>query len=192
MTTALESPKKEVDAVLSALIQHWLKTRIDNPLHVIARLDDAAKHILIVAGILQGILIAVVKIDPLTLNELSGFSIAALSGLVITALLATLALFIQSNHLETHPVYKNVRNYISDAELLDSLDVQIENWCKNNDHVRRWKHALLSLAMLSLVASMSFSLACVWKAMHSSKGSPPAAAAAAAIPLPSAPAAAPR
>jgi hypothetical protein len=191
-TAAVDSPRKEADAVLGALVEHWARARIDNPLHVIARLDDAAKHILVVAGILQGILIAVVKIEPLTPRQLSGFSIAALTGLVIAALLATLALFVQSNHLETHPIYKKVRTYATDAEFLDSLDGEIENWCLNNDRVRRRKHVLLAMAMLSLVASMSFSLVCVWKAMYPSGGTPSAPVVAAAVPLPPAPVATPR
>jgi hypothetical protein len=172
MTTAVESPRKEADAMLGALTQHWLETRLDNPLHFIARLDDAAKHILVVAGILQGILIVVVKVDTDAPARMRWFSLAALGALVITALLATLTLFVQSNRLGAHPIYKKVRKLTSDNELWDGVDSEIEGWCRSIDRIASQKRVLLSLAMFTLVASMSFALACAWDAMHTPDNSP--------------------
>lgn len=94
MSTIVE-PKEQTQAALRSIVEHWAKARIETPLQVTSRLDESAKYILAVAGILQGILIAVVKLEPAVRLELSGLSITALAALVVTAFSAALALFVQ-------------------------------------------------------------------------------------------------
>lgn len=45
-----------------AILQHWAKARIDGPMQVVARFDEAAKQLITVGGLLQGLFFAVVAL----------------------------------------------------------------------------------------------------------------------------------
>lgn len=157
--------------VLSTMVDHWVKSRVDTPVQVVGRLDDAAKQLLVVAGILQGILIAIVKLHPDGSSiELTEYSIPAMVALVGTAFFAMLTLCVQSGYLDTEPLYRAFRQSPGEAGALSVVDLAIKRWCDSHVRVRYWKRLLLGLAMISLVTSMSLSVACVWRAAHPRDG----------------------
>jgi hypothetical protein len=45
-----------------AVVQHWAKARIDGPMQVIARFDEAAKQLIATGSLLQGVFFAVVAL----------------------------------------------------------------------------------------------------------------------------------
>src|SRR5688500_12513040 len=101
-------PKTQTETALGAIVEHWAKARIETPLQVASRLDESAKVLLAVAGILQGILIVVVKLEPSESTPppvYSVYAFPALLTLVTTAVFAALSLLIQSGELATKPVY---------------------------------------------------------------------------------------
>ena len=56
---AMPSPSSESDdGIFRALLQHWAIARIDTPLDVIARFDEAAKQLIAVGGIIQAAYVA--------------------------------------------------------------------------------------------------------------------------------------
>jgi len=176
MSTIVDQ-REHTQSALNTIVEHWAKARIETPLQVTSRLDDSAKYILGVAGVLQGILIAVVKLEPEVRNnipQLSGYSIGALLFLILTALLAAISLFVQSSELATLPVYDLFRTSTADRQTMDELDKAVKRWCESNDRVLRSKRILLTASMISLVISMSFSLACVWTSMNHDSAVPTA------------------
>ena len=55
----MPSPSSDPDdSIFRALLQHWAIARIDTPLDVIARFDEAAKQLIAVGGIIQAAYVA--------------------------------------------------------------------------------------------------------------------------------------
>ncbi|HEU4562043.1 MAG TPA: hypothetical protein VFS20_29720 [Longimicrobium sp.] len=160
MSTIVE-PKEQTETALSAIVEHWAKARIETPLHVASRLEESAKILLAVAGVLQGILIAVVKLESPVPAPVSPYAIPALAMLVATAVFAALVLVVQSRQLATKPVYDLFRTSATDAQTMTDLDKAVKAWCESIDRILLGKRILLGIAMLSLVGSMVLSLECV-------------------------------
>lgn len=59
MKITMASPAPDPDnGIFRALLQHWAITRIDTPLNVIARFNEAAKQLIAVGGIIQAAYVA--------------------------------------------------------------------------------------------------------------------------------------
>lgn len=159
MRTIVE-PKEQTETALGAIVEHWAKARIETPLHVASRLDESAKVLLAVAGVLQGVLIAIVKFEQPP-PEPSPFALPALATLVATVVFAALVLIVQSSQLATKPVYDLFRTSATDAQTMTGLDNAVKAWCESIDRVLLGKRVLLGIAMLSLVTSMILSIMCV-------------------------------
>ena len=77
-TTTEVSPFFGNQATFEAVVQHWAKARIDTPMQIIAKFDDAAKQLITIGSTLQGLYIAVFTFGD-TKGEIPIYLLASLS-----------------------------------------------------------------------------------------------------------------
>ena len=148
------------DALQNAIVEHWAKARIDNPLDLVRRLDDGARNIILVSGALEGLLIAVLKVDQPRFLLLSGFSIIASALLLGAVVLAVKALSEQTDQLDAYPIYSVFRSTPPD-ERLQALDCRVEAWCKEVKQLAKHKRGRIRKAMTFLVAGLAMLVVCL-------------------------------
>jgi hypothetical protein len=162
---ALPSSESD-DGIFRALLQHWAIARIDTPLDVIARFDEAAKQLIAVGGIIQAAYVA-------------GFAFGGLKGALptwgIVLLFAPLILMIfcaakviclvpkELQAFSTYELFKQMRSGIEEAK----IDSAMNEWCKGIDSLAKKKRLWLHAANLSFVFAFAITLGIVgWFAMR--------------------------
>jgi hypothetical protein len=158
---AMPSPSSESDdGIFRALLQHWAIARIDTPLDVIARFDEAAKQLIAVGGIIQAAYVA-------------GFAFGGLKGALptwgIVSLFAPLILMIfcaakviclvpkELQAFSTYELFKQMRSGIEEAK----VDSAMNEWCKDIDSLAKKKRLWLHAANLSFVFAFAITLGIV-------------------------------
>jgi hypothetical protein len=154
--------KKETATILTSVVEHWAKSRIDSPLQVIARYDDAAKQIITVTGIIWGILIAAAKITD---RPLTPFSLLAAASLLSAIVLAAWVVILPTRYMGAHEIYRDLRSARTDRVMEDTVDRRIERWCEDVASVATRKLQRLTWAMCLLAVGLAMSIACLLESM---------------------------
>jgi hypothetical protein len=131
-------------AAVDAFIQHWAKSRIDEPREIMARHDEAAKQLIAVSTFLQAAYLAV-----FTFGDLKGHvplwllfvMFAPLLSVVVCAATVICAVPTDMN------VYRAL-GLLRRSDALDGrsqlLDAEIKRWCDDIDRIAtrkaRWLH----------------------------------------------------
>jgi hypothetical protein len=138
-----------------AVLQHWAKARIEGPMQVIARFDDAAKQLIALGGLLQGLFFAVVALGglkghiPLWVVPLFFLPLIAL---VFCAAKVICTVPAQMEAIGTYTLMKRAADPkgIPDEDLTKA----IQRWCLSIDGIAKKKHRWLFWAnMLFLLSS---------------------------------------
>jgi hypothetical protein len=131
-----------------ALIEHWAKARIDGPMQAVARYDDAAKQLVTIGSLMQGLLVVAYSLT----GKQPGFQLSGLQPILIWAFLAFLILFFicaagvcwtqpKMDAVEIHQfLIKTLAECFSETD----LSGMIKNWCKDIDRIRRLKRRWLT------------------------------------------------
>jgi hypothetical protein len=153
-------PFFETKRTFDAVIDHWAKSRLDVPMQVIARFDDAAKQLIMIGSVLQGLYMAVFgfgnlkQVIPIWLIALLFVPLVLL---IFFAAQAICVVPLKKEAFDTYSLFKS-RSEISDED----LTLAVNNWCKTIDGFADAKHRWLWWAKLFLVlnsvASMLFLL----------------------------------
>jgi len=142
---AMPSPSSEPDnGIFRALLQHWAIARIDTPLDVIARFDEAAKQLIAVGGIIQAAYVAGFVFGGFK-EKLEWWGIVSLFVPLISMCFCAakvICLVPKKTHaLSTYELFKQMRSGIEEAE----VDSAMNEWRKDIDSLakkkRRWLHA---------------------------------------------------
>lgn len=146
--------------VFDSVVEHWAKARIDTPLQMTGRLDEIARQIIAIAGVLQGLIITLAKVE----EGRPGFLMVVFSGLASVCFIAAISLSAraihhQSNQLQAGPVFQMLRNADSGA-VLEDLNRQIACWCSDAENIARAKRARIDQAMAAFVGGLVALLAC--------------------------------
>jgi len=143
------------------VLQHWGKARIDTPLQLIARFDDAAKQLIAVGGTLQGLLIAVFAFGnaapripvlgiPIIVVVLLAFIFCA------TKVICTLPPVAEAK--STYILFKEIgASGVPDKELADAVD----KWCVGIEKLARTKHLWLFAANILFLLSSALTVGLV-------------------------------
>lgn len=145
-------------ASLEAVLQHWAKARIDGPLQLVARFDEAAKQLIATGGVLQGLFFAVVALGswknafPFPLWIVSLFFLPLLA-LVFCAAKVICTVPLQMEAMGTYLLMQRIGGGGAPAkDILESL----QRWCKTIDRIALVKHRwLFSANILFLVSSLT-------------------------------------
>src|SRR5215213_4520283 len=148
------------------ILEHWAKARIDTPLQILARFDEAAKQLITIGGTLQGLLIAVFAFTTLQprLSREAIFLVVFL--LVAFIFCAARVICTLPPRMEAMGAYKLFRNIAepgaSDAELTDA----IHKWCVDVENLAKKKHRWLTAANVLFIISFAVTLFLVFRGMQ--------------------------
>jgi hypothetical protein len=147
--------------LLVPVVEHWLKARIDAPLAALERLDQNAKQMIAVAGGIQVVLTAIVKLTPDIKPEMMKIAMVSFSFLFLSVVFCAIVLFRQQQILATKDVIPVLRK-TSPSEIMDALSGQVNAICKDVDAVLKWKKWFLIGALTSFSISMLGSIGCLY------------------------------
>jgi hypothetical protein len=95
--------------VFETVLEHWAKARIDGPMQVVARFDEAAKQLITLGGLFQGVFFTVVTFggvkDPIPLWLLAVFFVP-LVVLVICAAKVICTVPTKMEAIDTHALLR--------------------------------------------------------------------------------------
>jgi|ERR1043166_7358776 hypothetical protein len=160
------SPSGSSERGLEALLEHWAQARIDSPLRVIGRLDEAAKQLISVGGIIQAAYVAGFAFGNLK-EKLPNWEVGLLFIPLISMIFcAAKVICLIPKDLEasdTYELFKRMRSGFIEEE----VDFAMARWCKAVDLLARRKRLWLHAANLSFVFAFAVTL-CVlgWFAMR--------------------------
>jgi hypothetical protein len=150
------------ETAFNQLIQYWGKARIDAPLQLVARYDEAGKQLVTIGTALQtlftalfftGHLRSVIAATPAILISGSLGLVILLAGLAVcwvhvdTEVLSTFALFKQPD--------------LNDAAIWNALSA----WCEQLGDTVKAKRRFLILAKVFLIGGFGFLLVTLYRAM---------------------------
>ena len=143
------------DGIFQALLQHWAIARIDTPLDVIARFDEAAKQLIVVGGIIQAAYVTGFAFGKLALPwwEIVPLFVPLISMIFCAA--KVICLVPEKTHaFSTYELFKQMRSSIEEAE----VDSAMDEWCKDIDSLAKKKRLWLHAANLSFVFAFAITL----------------------------------
>jgi hypothetical protein len=127
-----------------AFVQHWAKSRIDQPQQVMNRHDEAAKQLIAVSAFLQGAYLAV-----FTFGDLKGQLPMALLGPMFIPLLAVVVcaatvICAVPTDMNVHRALTLLTRAGSSSTYAGEVDSAIKSWCEDIDRIAekkaRWLH----------------------------------------------------
>lgn len=137
-----------------SVLQHWAVARIDGPMKVTERFDEAAKQLIVVGGLMQGLFFAVVALKnpgsqaPLWIVSLFFLPLIAL---VFCAAKVICIVPLKMEAINTYTLMRRAMDGVPDRE----LTAAVEEWCREIDRIAKEKHAWLFKAnMLFLLSSV--------------------------------------
>jgi hypothetical protein len=151
---------EEKDELLAIVAEHWMKTRIDAPLAAIDRLDQNAKQMIALCGVLQGALTAVVKIAEIDNPVLLSFATISFVFLFLSIYYSAKAVQAQVKYLGTSSVLKLLKAS-REAMMLTELAIQVQKMCIKVDATLDRKSHLITLGMRWFTLSMAGGLSCL-------------------------------
>ena len=156
----LKSPFESKQS-FEVILQHWAKARIDGPMQVIARFDEASKQLIATGGLLQGLFFAVVALGkwkndfpfPLWLIPLFFLPLLAL---VFCAAKVVCTVPLQMEAMDTYLLMKRAGDPsgVDDQELTQAM----HRWCSSIDRIALVKHRWLFAANWLFLVSSSLTL----------------------------------
>ena len=157
-STSLQTdrPFFETRRTFDTVVDHWAKSRLDVPLQVIARFDDAAKQLITIGSILQALYIAAFtfgnlkQLVPLWLLALLFIPLILL---IVCAAQAICVVPVKKEAFDTYSLFKS-HSGLSDEELTSAVD----KWCQTIDGFADDKHRWLKWAKFFLVLNSLVSL----------------------------------
>jgi hypothetical protein len=150
-----------------AVLQHWGKARIDTPLQLMARFDDAAKQLIAIGGTLQGLLIAVFAFSNAAPRiPIWGIPIIVFVLLAFTFCAARVICTLppSAEAIGTYELFKDVGTSGVSSE---KLTAAVDTWCKAIDKIAFKKHRWLLAANICFLASSALTVILVLVSMLS-------------------------
>jgi hypothetical protein len=154
-----ETPEK-IQQCFTAIIEHWVDARIDGPMQVLARYDDAAKQLITIGGVVQGGFIAICAV----LGKHPTFQLKApqILGAIVfeLLLLASLSFAAWACSLQPEMQAENIAKLLRKALKVDlsenDLVDEVTDWCKDLEGKielkKRWMLASKITFILSIGA----------------------------------------
>src|SRR5258708_38990570 len=116
------------DDTFNAIVQQWAKSRIDIPMQIIGRFDDAGKQLITIGSTLQGLYIAIFTFGNVKNQVPLGWLAVLSASLCLLVFCAAQAICTVPLKMEARDTYRLFRRRpdLPDADLTAAL----EKWCK--------------------------------------------------------------
>jgi len=147
----------ESKPTFKTVVEHWAKSRLDVPMQVIARFDDAAKQLITIGSILQGLYIAAFTFGNLKHQVPTWLLCVLFAPLILLIFCAAQAICVvplKKEAFDTYALFKSEVG-LTDAELTGAID----KWCQSIDNIADQKHRWLKAAKYFLVINSAITLA---------------------------------
>ena len=145
----LKSPFFNNDPTFGNIIEHWGKGRLEIPMQILARFDDAAKQLIILSTLLQGVYISVFTAGKLTqFWQLAGLALLFFNLLLLIffAAQAVCTVALKKEAFGTYELFKKMP-HITEEE----LDKAVDAWCQEIDSIADKKHWWLTRAKWTFI-----------------------------------------
>ena len=145
-------PAEDLTAV-DAFIQHWAKSRIDEPRDIMARHDEAAKQLIAVSTFLQAAYLAVFTFGDLKGHVPLGLLFVMFAPLLSVVVCAATVICAVPTDMNVHRALALLKRSEPGEGRSQSLDAEIKRWCEEIDRIARKKARWLHLGNLSFIAA---------------------------------------
>jgi hypothetical protein len=161
MPASAFAPAGASNELMLPVAEYWLKARIDAPLAGVERLDQNAKQMIALAGGLQVVLTAIIKLAPDVQPAMLRIAMVSFSFLFLSVVCSAIVLFRQQRVLATRFILP-VLSKTSTPDIMDALTDQVTKICEDVDGVVKWKKSFLIAALASFAVSMLGSIGCLY------------------------------
>ena len=148
------------DQGFETLLEHWAKARIDTPLQIVSRFDEAAKQLIAIGGTLQGLFIAVFAFSSLQPRIDSKSIIVIVILLAAFTFCAARVICTLPPKMEAMGAYELFRKTSESGISYEELTQKIDEWCKDIERLASKKHKWLIAAnilfLVNLIATLWF------------------------------------
>lgn len=147
------------------VLQHWAKARIDTPLQLIGRFDDAAKQLIAIGGMLQGLLIAVFAFSS-SAPRIPARGMLVIVGLLLTFMIcAARVICTLSRNLEAMGAFELFKKIGTTGEANEQLEKEVRTWCAEMERLAKVKHHWLFAANILFLLSSAVTVSLVFWSM---------------------------
>jgi hypothetical protein len=146
----------ESKPTFKTFVEHWAKSRLDVPMQVISRFDDAAKQLITIGSILQGLYIAAFTFGNLKHQVPTWLLCVLFAPLILLIFCAAQAICVvplKKEAFDTYALFKSEAG-LTDEELTSAM----HKWCQNIDKIADRKHLWLRFAKYFLVINSAITL----------------------------------
>jgi hypothetical protein len=150
----------------SSILEHWAKARIETPLNISARFDEAAKQLITIGGILQGLLIAVFAFGTLQ-PRITGIGIFLIVFLLVAFIFCSARVICTvPRDMEALSTYKLFRTIAEPGAVDEELISAVKKWCVQVEILVKKKHRWLTAANVLFIVSFATTLILVFQGMQ--------------------------
>ena len=144
------------------ILQHWAKARIDTPIQLVNRFDDAAKQLIAIGGTLQGLLIAVFAFSNAA-PRIPAWGILVIVGLLLIFIFCSARVICtlppKLEAMRTYGLFKKIATSgVPDSELEDA----VHSWCVEIERLAKVKHRWLFAANILFLVSSAVTVSLVF------------------------------
>jgi hypothetical protein len=155
--SSFKSPK-----CFEAILEHWARARIDTPLLVVARFDDAAKQLITIGGTLQALFIAVFALSNAA-PRIPPWGILIIVPLLLTFIFCAARVICtlppEMEAMGAYALFKKIGDSgVSEVELKAAVD----KWCIGIENLARTKHKWLFAANVLFILSSAVTVSLVF------------------------------
>ena len=160
LPAASDEPLPRIDSrqCFHALIEHWAKARIDGPMQAVARYDDAAKQLVTIGGLMQGVLVAAYSLMG---RQPGAAPTSALQLVLVLSFLTALILFFvcaagvcwTQPKMESREIYQFLMKTLTGCFNETDIRDLVKGWCVDIDTIRRVKRRWMMWASGSFILS---------------------------------------
>jgi hypothetical protein len=145
----------QVSNSAEAFVQHWAKTRIDQPQQVMSRHDEAAKQLIAVSAFLQGAYLAVFTFGDLKGRVPTALLVPMFIPLLAVVVCAATVICAVPTDMNVHRALTLLRRAGTSSTCSGDVDAAIKSWCDDIDLIANKKARWLHRGNLALIfASM--------------------------------------
>jgi hypothetical protein len=161
LTTQSPSTFKSPES-FEVVLQHWAKARIDTPLQLANRFDDAAKQLIAIGGTLQGLLIAVFAFSNAA-PRIPAWGILVIVGLLLCFIFcAARVICTLPPKLEAMGAYGLFKKMGTCGVPDTELESAVHSWCVEIERLAKVKHRWLFAANILFLVSSAVTVSLVF------------------------------
>ena len=137
-------------------VEHWASARIDLPLQTLGRLDETARQLITIGGILVTLMVAIIATSG---RQLSPYAVLSMASLLAMFGCCSTVLYHQSKYLGVKSLFISLQDDVPAGRR--PLGEEVDVWCADTYDVVQAKKKWLLLAMLFFCLSLFATVLCL-------------------------------